>query len=92
MELRWPRAALYPIKYIAAQNSECACVNNIPLPSFVKSLAEYVNFGTQDVRSAERRLHPIGRQRQFSDALAGRIGECIYDRGYRRPLRSFAGA
>ena len=58
----------------------------------MKSLAEYVIFGTQDVRSAERRLHPIGRQRQFSDALAGRIGECIYDRGYRRPLRSFAGA
>ena len=62
------------------------------LPSFVKSLAEYVIFDTQDVRSAERRLHPIGRQRQFSDALPGRIGECIYDRGYRRPLRSFAGA
>src|SRR5215469_3878832 len=42
-----------------------------------------------DVSSTQRSLHPVARQWQFSDALASRIGECIRDRGNRRPLRTF---
>src|SRR6516164_5317981 len=45
-----------------------------------------------DVNSTQRSLHPVARQRQFSDALASRIGESIHDRGNRGPLRTFAGA
>src|SRR5215471_1686475 len=45
-----------------------------------------------DVSSTQRSLHPVARQRQFSDTLASRVGESIHDRGNRGPLRTFASA
>src|SRR6516165_1947368 len=49
-------------------------------------------YSAADVSSTQRSLHPVARQRQFSDALASRIGESIRDRGNGGPLRTFAGA
>ena len=45
-----------------------------------------------DVSSTQRSLHSVVCQRQFSDALASRIGESIHDRGNCGPLRTFASA
>src|SRR5215469_13523238 len=67
----------------------CCDVHFVPKASAVQ---RKTSLFAADVSSTQRSLHPVACQRQFSDALASRVGESIHDRGNRGPLRTFASA